>query len=104
MYQSPDLSVNPVGAHIAHPSHGCATPVVFIVNDDEPDVGCRMWDWHPALEDMVIWTGRCKGDPKSGHGIVQWFEHGRQNHPATPGAVAIEELRRHEQGLRNRRT
>ena len=43
----------------------------------EPGVGCRMWDWHPAPEDGATWTGRCQGGTKSGHGIVQWFEHGR---------------------------
>ena len=43
----------------------------------EPGVGCRMWDWHPMPEDRVTWAGHCKDGAKSGHGIVQWFEHGR---------------------------
>jgi hypothetical protein len=43
----------------------------------EPGVGCRMWDWHPAAEDRVTWTGRCNDGAKSGYGRVQWYEHGR---------------------------
>jgi len=40
-------------------------------------LGCRMWDWHPAPEDIVTWTGRCRAGMKEGDGVVQWFEHGR---------------------------
>jgi hypothetical protein len=43
----------------------------------EPDVGCRMWDWHPAPEDTTTWTGSCKSGTLIGRGVVQWFEHGR---------------------------
>ncbi len=43
----------------------------------EPDVGCRMWDWHPAIEDEATWTGSCKNGLGNGHGVAQWYEHGR---------------------------
>ena len=43
----------------------------------DPELGCRMWDWHPAPEDIVTWTGRCRAGMKEGDGVVQWFEHGR---------------------------
>jgi hypothetical protein len=39
--------------------------------------GCRIWDWHPAPEDIVTWSGPCRGGLKQGAGILQWFEHGR---------------------------
>lgn len=26
----------------------------------EPNVGCRMWDWHPGLFDVATWTGQCR--------------------------------------------
>lgn len=42
----------------------------------EPGVGCRMWDWHPDLEDKASWTGSCRGALKEGTGVVQWTEHG----------------------------
>jgi hypothetical protein len=43
----------------------------------EPNVGCRMWDWHPGLSDHATWTGRCRSGVKAGWGTVQWFEHGQ---------------------------
>jgi len=43
----------------------------------EPGVGCRMWDWHPAPEDKVVWRGACHGNLPNGLGEAQWFEHGR---------------------------
>jgi hypothetical protein len=43
----------------------------------DTELGCRMWDWHPAPEDGGTWTGDCRSGVKSGHGVVQWFEHGR---------------------------
>src|SRR5262249_34119257 len=43
----------------------------------EPDVGCRMWDWHPAPEDRTTWTGTCRAGALTGYGVVQWYEHGR---------------------------
>ena len=43
----------------------------------DSEVGCRMWDWHPAPEDGATWTGRCRAGKKIGRGMVQWFEHGR---------------------------
>jgi hypothetical protein len=43
----------------------------------EPGVGCRMWDWHPALTDTTVWTGSCKHGGLTGYGVVQWYEHGR---------------------------
>jgi hypothetical protein len=43
----------------------------------DPQLGCRMWDWHPAPEDSVTWTGSCMNGLKAGHGVAQWFEHGR---------------------------
>lgn len=42
----------------------------------EPGVGCRMWDWHPDLEDKASWSGSCRGALKEGTGVVQWTEHG----------------------------
>jgi len=43
----------------------------------EPGVGCRMWDWHPDLDDKASWTGSCRGVLKEGAGVVQWTEHGQ---------------------------
>ncbi len=43
----------------------------------DTSVGCRMWDWHPAPEDTVTWAGTCRHGSKEGHGVLQWFEHGR---------------------------
>ena len=43
----------------------------------DTELGCRMWDWHPAPEDTATWTGACRGGVKVGRGVVQWFEHGR---------------------------
>jgi hypothetical protein len=42
----------------------------------DTELGCRMWDWHPAPEDGAIWSGACRAGVKSGPGVVQWFEHG----------------------------
>jgi hypothetical protein len=43
----------------------------------DPENGCRMWDWHPAPEDTVTWTGACRAGVKEGKGSAQWYEHGR---------------------------
>lgn len=43
----------------------------------DTEVGCRMWDWHPAPEDTATWSGACRTGKKIGRGAVQWFEHGR---------------------------
>ena len=43
----------------------------------DTELGCRMWDWHPAPEDTATWSGACRGGAKVGYGAVQWFEHGR---------------------------
>lgn len=43
----------------------------------DPENGCRMWDWHPAPEDGVTWTGTCRAGLKEGKGSAQWYEHGR---------------------------
>ena len=43
----------------------------------DTELGCRMWDWHPAPEDKVSWTGACRGGIKMGRGVLQWYEHGR---------------------------
>jgi len=43
----------------------------------DTELGCRMWDWHPAPEDTATWTGMCRAGIKAGRGVVQWFEHGR---------------------------
>jgi hypothetical protein len=43
----------------------------------DPENGCRMWDWHPAPEDTVTWTGACRSGVKEGKGSAQWYEHGR---------------------------
>lgn len=42
----------------------------------DTELGCRMWDWHPAPKDGATWTGACHTGVKAGHGVVQWFEHG----------------------------
>jgi hypothetical protein len=42
----------------------------------DTELGCRMWDWHPAPEDSATWTGTCVNGLKTGYGVVQWFEHG----------------------------
>src|SRR5262245_51229343 len=42
----------------------------------DTELGCRMWDWHPAPEDTATWT-ICRAGIKAGSGVVQWFEHGR---------------------------
>lgn len=39
--------------------------------------GCRNWDWHPAPEDTVTWSGACQAGSKEGKGTLQWVEHGR---------------------------
>ena len=43
----------------------------------DTQAGCRMWDWHPAPEDKVVWKGACKGGLPDGPGEAQWTEHGR---------------------------
>jgi hypothetical protein len=43
----------------------------------EPGVGCRIWDWHPAPEDVATWTGACNAGLLAGRGVLQWSEHGR---------------------------
>ena len=43
----------------------------------DTELGCRMWDWHPAPEDKVTWTGACRAGIKMGRGVLQWYEHGR---------------------------
>jgi hypothetical protein len=43
----------------------------------DTQLGCRMWDWHPAPEDKVTWTGACRAGVKMGRGVLQWYEHGR---------------------------
>src|SRR3954449_7364882 len=37
----------------------------------EPDVGCRMWDWHPDPADGLTWSGECRNDALTGWGVVQ---------------------------------
>jgi hypothetical protein len=43
----------------------------------DPQTGCRLWDWHPAPEDIATWSGDCPAGLKQGAGTIQWFEHGR---------------------------
>lgn len=43
----------------------------------DSQLGCRMWDWHPAPEDRITWTGACRAGNKMGRGVLQWYEHGR---------------------------
>ena len=43
----------------------------------DTELGCRMWDWHPAPEDTAFWTGACRAGLKEGRGVVQWLEHGQ---------------------------
>lgn len=43
----------------------------------DTQVGCRMWDWHPAPEDKTEWNGSCRAGLPEGRGKVQWYEHGR---------------------------
>ena len=43
----------------------------------DTQAGCRMWDWHPAPDDSVVWRGACHGHLPNGQGEAQWFEHGR---------------------------
>ena len=43
----------------------------------DTEVGCRMGDWHPDLNDRAIWSGACPGGSKQGQGVVQWYEHGQ---------------------------
>ena len=45
--------------------------------DLDPQAGCRLWDWRPDLEDVATWSGACRSGRKEGHGVVQWYEHGR---------------------------
>jgi hypothetical protein len=45
----------------------------------DTELGCRTWDWHPTPDDGATWTGACRSGAKSGHGVVQWFEHGRRS-------------------------
>jgi hypothetical protein len=44
----------------------------------DTETGCRMWDWHPDLEDKAVWSGTCPHGQKQGHGVEQWFEHGQR--------------------------
>ncbi len=44
----------------------------------DTQTGCRMWDWHPDQQDRAVWSGTCPGGKKTGHGVVQWFEHGQR--------------------------
>jgi len=37
----------------------------------DAELGCRMWDWHPAPEDTATWTGICSAGIKAGPGVVQ---------------------------------
>ena len=43
----------------------------------EPNVGCRMWDWHPSPLDVATWTGLCRNGERVGWGVMQWYEHGQ---------------------------
>ena len=43
----------------------------------DTEAGCRMWDWHPEPEDLVVWKGACHAGLPTGRGEAQWFEHGR---------------------------
>ena len=43
----------------------------------DTQVGCRMWDWHPAPEDKAEWSGACRAGLPEGRGKAQWYEHGR---------------------------
>ncbi|MGD9886297.1 MAG: hypothetical protein AB7F22_02460 [Reyranella sp.] len=43
----------------------------------DPRVGCRLWDWRPAPEDVATWSGVCRSGRMEGRGVVQWYEHGR---------------------------
>jgi hypothetical protein len=43
----------------------------------DPEVGCRMADWHPDPKDRALWSGTCPGGDKQGQGVVQWTEHGQ---------------------------
>jgi len=43
----------------------------------DTDLGCRMWDWHPAPEDKAEWSGACRAGQPEGRGTAQWYEHGR---------------------------
>jgi hypothetical protein len=44
----------------------------------DTQAGCRMWDWHPDLQDKAVWSGACPAGKKQGRGIVQWYEHGQR--------------------------
>jgi hypothetical protein len=43
----------------------------------DTELGCRLWDWHPAPDDRATWSGACAAGVKSGPGVVQWYEHGQ---------------------------
>lgn len=43
----------------------------------DTELGCRMWDWHPAPEDKAEWSGACRAGRPEGLGTAQWYEHGR---------------------------
>jgi hypothetical protein len=43
----------------------------------DTELGCRMWDWHPAPEDKATWSGMCRAGLPEGRGTAQWYEHGR---------------------------
>jgi hypothetical protein len=42
----------------------------------DTQVGCRIGDWHPGLQDRAVWSGACPAGSKEGKGVVQWYEHG----------------------------
>jgi hypothetical protein len=83
------LSVSLLASGIGHAQGNCQPdePDSVQISWDAPcrrgewlmdtELGCRMWDWHPAPEDGATWSGACKAGLKSGRGVVQWFEHGR---------------------------
>ena len=43
----------------------------------DTELGCRMWDWHPAPDDTATWSGTCRAGAKVGPGVLQWLEHGQ---------------------------
>ena len=43
----------------------------------DTETGCRMWDWHPEVNDKAVWSGACPKGQKQGYGVLQWTEHGQ---------------------------
>ncbi len=43
----------------------------------DTETGCRMWDWHPDLNDKAVWSGAWREGLKDGPGVAQWTEHGQ---------------------------